>query len=1176
MAHARLAIGAYGADVADLQRALLHLGFQLPDSEISRSFFGPATRQAVLQLQEARGIQPSGAVDDTTASAIASAGRPESPLGNKIVMANGPIASSSTGSRESGASSNNDGAASNRADGGLANAQATPVAVTANTTNALPLSAPSTSPSITPNSVSGAVAGVSITVTGSATGGSQPGSGDPYNLDSPMVEAGGASPVPASWTSGGWSATVRFPSPGSAFLTARLNYTDNRGRKGPGSPAIQSVPVTVGEQPVTLTPVPSPPLTSNYLTYPLQVDASSPIGVALVVYSLDAGKTWVPLTPHAGAPWSASVALPVTNPVDPKNGAPVSLGVGGFDQAQAPPARGTIPPPPVQQTWTVTAVDTTAPTVHWLEPPDGTALELLGNATTAQTTVLAVICDEDNGAVSGGIGATDVTCTVDGTSTFQLVQLTGTDTWSVDVTQLPEGPHTLQLDVKDNAGNLSPQQKRTVVVRRSGIQGTTEQDYLADLVDFVYNRLLTRQCASAGVTAWHLERAFRQPFRRLAGAGSVRVKDPAVAPVNAVRAAIEVLRAYLMPASAAPVAHWPLDEGTGTLVRDDTGGGSTGTLAPSQSVVWGMGPPGASAAPMFDGASSRMSVESTAQLAVASSVSIAAWILPTPVGTAGASIHPTVVGTAGSVITALDQWCALALGADRVLRILSNASGNAVLVDTGVAVPLSQWSHVAICYDGTAVQTYLNGTHASTTNVSGVTGLTPAQGPGGCQVGCTGAPPGRLFFSGSIADVGVYDVVLTAQDVSLLAGTAPSAGQFAGALHSSGYLPAAYEAILGAIGTSSEELRTATRATPEARAALAARLGLALVPGRPDQLDQLLLMPSGTGASALNEANLQTLFGLQPTDADPLTPSPGTPLLQQWQQAALRAGWAAQDYASAKPADYSPPIVDPDIVFDGDVANRTDQMGQCALTLRTTRLGWLGHQITNLTRPAAGTGLPALVTSTLGIDLIGTDPSSLACQSAQGYDISGQLASVPIAADALDRLVTLAGLPDALRDDEWDDASAIIVQVLKTRQFTTWRTDEQKAGLLLDPSIFTAVAVTPDQLPRWRASWSARVQWQERLAGRNDQITGIEDALTAAVATAEQIALPMLRDAALQLALPPLANPPVLATAADQLGLSLCTDLQAGPQLQGDPARARAAITHVPGTGHRPRGRHRP
>jgi hypothetical protein len=65
-----LAVGASGDNVAQLHNALLQLGFQLPDSEVRRKFLGPATRQAVQQVQQQHGLPVSGELDEKTATAI--------------------------------------------------------------------------------------------------------------------------------------------------------------------------------------------------------------------------------------------------------------------------------------------------------------------------------------------------------------------------------------------------------------------------------------------------------------------------------------------------------------------------------------------------------------------------------------------------------------------------------------------------------------------------------------------------------------------------------------------------------------------------------------------------------------------------------------------------------------------------------------------------------------------------------------------------------------------------------------------------------------------------------------------------------------------------------------------------------------------------------------------------
>ena len=878
----------------------------------------------------------------------------------------------------------------------------------------------------------------------------------------------------------------------------------------------------------------SPAITSTSVTALLSFTASSDSGVDMVQWTTDPNSGWQPVRRLDGSPGNPSrtgavtVSLPAVNGTPAANGASTVIYFLCQNSALDAPNGN---PRTNQVVVTVTWRDRTAPILSWTEPQDGAAIELLGDSASAQVSVLVSIDDAANGAVSAGVAAGAVTCSVDGQTPVPLVQEAGSEFWSAVVTIASEGPHVLTLDAKDGAGNPAAQQTRQLTVRESGIQGVAEQDYLVDLLAFMGGRLYTRADATSHITADHLEVALCQPVRQLAGVGAVRVGTAAaLAPINAVRGVIEVLRAYLGDPPPAPIAHWPLDDGsTASAARDDTGGGSNGTL---NAISWLAGPPGATTAAAFDGASSSV-ITRDGQLTVQGAnpattrVSLSAWINPSRLGTGS--------GDPAGVVT-LCGWCSLAVAANGHVQIIEDGGQT---VDTGVAVTTGTWTHIAVTYDGANVTAYINSAPSAPVAAAALAG----DNSPGCAIGR--GKIGGQFYEGAIADVGVYNVVLSAANVQTLAAPASVETSLSQAFEQSNYLSVVYEAILTGLGTTSEELRSATRAPSDTRAALGDRLGIALNPVRPDQLDQLLLTPGGTGAGALDEPNLASLFALQPIDADPLAPAADAPSLFLWQQTALRAAWMNQDYATSSPNDYTAPIIDPDVVLDEDVSNPSDPLGQAALNLRSGpsgRVKWLADTAGALSRPGAGTGLLDLVTAQLGMDL-----SDLAAQSGQGSDITDQLAAVPMAVDAFNRLATLAALPDALRDDEWADASAIIVQVLKTRQFPQWRQEEQSLGLVLDPAIFTAQPLTPDQLPQWRATWAARVQWQQRLSARSDQLRALDGALAATVAAAEQTALPALRDALLEIAAPPGDGGAALLTPEDRLGLHLGLDLRVGP-----------------------------
>jgi peptidoglycan hydrolase-like protein with peptidoglycan-binding domain len=362
-----------------------------------------------------------------------------------------------------------------------------------------------------------------------------------------------------------------------------------------------------------------------------------------------------------------------------------------------------------------------------------------------------------------------------------------------------------------------------------------------------------------------------------------------------------------------------------------------------------------------------------------------------------------------------------------------------------------------------------------------------------------------------------------------------------------GYPAAAYQAVLVALRTSAEELRVARGASPATRAALAARLGVSLPGARPDQLDQLLL-----SSAQVSEASLQMLFGLQPTTTDPLAPAPAPAMFLTWQQQALRSAWAFSDYATTRPNDYTAPIVDPDIVTSDDLLPAS-QGGTAAIDLWQARRGWAQDQVKSLQQlrqpeVPASAALRAVCAKVLS----GFDINATATKQYNGTDISAILGAIPLDLAGFSRLATLVNLASGgLTDDEWDDAYNILVQVEKRRQFPSWRSEERLAGLLLDPRWFQPADVTAAQLSPWRAPWPARLAWENKLAGRTAQLSGLARSLTSSLASAEQVALPPLRDSLLDQAaqVQPNDTAAQVGTKREALCHQLCTDLLVGPQL---------------------------
>src|SRR5258708_31238351 len=62
----KLEVGSFGEEVKDLHRNLAKHGFAFPSGEVNRAFFGPFTRDAVIQWQRNHGFPVSGIVDERT------------------------------------------------------------------------------------------------------------------------------------------------------------------------------------------------------------------------------------------------------------------------------------------------------------------------------------------------------------------------------------------------------------------------------------------------------------------------------------------------------------------------------------------------------------------------------------------------------------------------------------------------------------------------------------------------------------------------------------------------------------------------------------------------------------------------------------------------------------------------------------------------------------------------------------------------------------------------------------------------------------------------------------------------------------------------------------------------------------------------------------------------------
>lgn len=107
------------------------------------------------------------------------------------------------------------------------------------------------------------------------------------------------------------------------------------------------------------------------------------------------------------------------------------------------------------------------------------------------------------------------------------------------------------------------------------------------------------------------------------------------------------------------------------------------------------------------------------------------------------------------------------------VHINSNALPPTVL-NMPTAPPINQWIHIGVTFDGTTLSMYLNGRLLTSSGVNGA----PNPSQGDPNIWILGAKGPQFYMDGSIGDVGVWSVCLSAGEVlSLFTGTSPTTVQ---------------------------------------------------------------------------------------------------------------------------------------------------------------------------------------------------------------------------------------------------------------------------------------------------------------------------------------------------------------------------------------------------------------
>jgi hypothetical protein len=232
--------------------------------------------------------------------------------------------------------------------------------------------------------------------------------------------------------------------------------------------------------------------------------------------------------------------------------------------------------------------------------------------------------------------------------------------------------------------------------------------------------------------------------------------------------------------------------------------------------------------------------------------------------------------------------------------------------------------------------------------------------------------------------------------------------------------------------------------------------------------------------------------------------------LPQWRSSVPgRDAWRA-----ALAAESRPPIVDPDLVSDFDLAPvASGNAAEPLLVARRAALGTLEAAIA-ADRLTPGTPVQWLERQLGLLGLAATELAELS-SPAGGRRVQARLAQIGLPLPAFTRLVeihhVLANVtPDSSELAECDD---ILVAAHKRRLFARWRAEERAAGVTLSPDFFRARPEGAGPAPTpWRVAPGERAAWRRQLAVRVEQEAAVRAATRSAVGAAEEAALPTLRD----------------------------------------------------------------
>jgi hypothetical protein len=194
------------------------------------------------------------------------------------------------------------------------------------------------------------------------------------------------------------------------------------------------------------------------------------------------------------------------------------------------------------------------------------------------------------------------------------------------------------------------------------------------------------------------------------------------------------------------VGAWGFDEGSGSVVGDGSGRGNSGSLA---GAVWSAGRFGSGLS--FDGVSSWVTVPDSASLHLDSALTLEAWVRPSALGTVWRTVVFKERGDGMAYSLYANEASTRPVG-----QVFIDGERNAV---GSAALPVDEWSYLAVTYDGSSLRLYVDGSLAATAAVSG--SIEASSGP--LRIG--GNSVWDEWFAGLIDEVRVYNRALSQSEI---------------------------------------------------------------------------------------------------------------------------------------------------------------------------------------------------------------------------------------------------------------------------------------------------------------------------------------------------------------------------------------------------------------------------